>query len=147
MNTLKDKLIARLTEKPKMLFLIDALGAFLSAFFLFLIALHWSEYFGIPKQAVVCLAVLAICLCMYSAICFLVLSGAWMSFICIMGIANFLYCVSTIGLLVKYAPLLTKIGGVYFGIEIVIICGLVYTELYVAKEIRKKGGGSKSMMD
>lgn len=147
MNKLKDKLIARLTEKPQTLFLIDALGAFLSAFFLFLIVLQWSQYFGIPKQALACLVVIAICLCMYSAICFLVLNGAWRPFICIMGIANLLYCVLTIGLLVKYAPLLTKIGAIYFGIEIVIICGLVYIELYVAKEIRKKGGGSKSMMD
>lgn len=91
-----------------------------------------------PKTVLTYLSVIAICFCIYSTACFLFLKGSWSPFIRLIGIANLLYCALTIGILIKYYPVLTTIGAIYFLIEIVIICGLSYIELNVAKENKEK---------
>ena len=133
MNKIINKLINHLTENPKTLFLIDSLGAMLTAFFLFVIMRLFNEYFGMPKTVFTYLFVIAICFCIYSATCFLFLKRHWTPFIRFISIANLLYCTLIIGLLIKYYPLLTKIETTYFLIEIIVICGLSYIELNVAK--------------
>ncbi|WP_286969933.1 hypothetical protein [Flavobacterium sp. UBA4854] len=138
MNKILNNLIGHLAENPRKLFLIDSLGAVLTAFFLFTIMRHFNEYFGIPKTALAYLAVIAVCFCFYSSACFLFLKRRWALFISLIGFANLLYCVLAIGLLIKYCHLLTIIGTAYFLIEIVIICGLSYIELNAAKRNKKK---------
>ena len=138
MNRIIKILINHLAEKPKTLFLIDCLGAMLTTFFLFVLMRQFNEYFGMPKTILTYLSVIAICFCIYSTACLLFLNGRWTPFIRVIGIANLLYCALTMGLLIKYYPLLTIIGAVYFLIEIVIICGLAYIELNVATEIKRK---------
>ncbi len=138
MNKVKDQLINYLIEKQRTLFLIDSLGALLTAFSLFVIVRQFNEYFGIPITILTYLSVIAICFCIYSTACFLFLNRRWTPFIRVIGIANLLYCALIMGLLIKYYPLQTIIGTVYFLIEIVIICGLAYIELNVATEIEKK---------
>ena len=132
------KLIDHFTERQRTLFLIDSLGAMISAFLLFVIMRRFYEYIGIPKTALTYLSVIAICFCFYSTACFLFLKERWSPFIRLIGIANLLYCALTIGLLIKYYPLLTIIGTLYFLIEIVIICALSYIELNVAKQNKEK---------
>lgn len=135
------KLINHFAEKQKTLFLIDSIGAFMTAFSLFAIVQQFNEHFGMPKNVLTYLSVIAVCFCIYSAACFLFLKGGLTPFIKFIGVANLIYCALTIGLMIKYYPLLTIIGTSYFLIEIVIICALSYVELNVAtknKEKRKK---------
>ena len=131
------KLINHFAENPKRLFLLDSLGAILTAFFLFVVIWQFNGYFGMPKPVLTYLSIIAICFCIYSTSCFLFLKAYWTAFIRLIGIANLLYCALTIGLLIKYYSLLTIIGVTYFLIEIVIICGLSHVELNVAKEIKR----------
>lgn len=138
MNRIINKLINHLAEKQKTLFLIDSLGAILTAFFLFVIMQLFNEYFGMPKTVLIYLSIIAICFCIYSTACFLFLKRRCTPFIRLIGFANLFYCVLTIGLLIKYYPLLTIIGITYFLIEIVIICGLSYVELNVANKNKKR---------
>lgn len=126
------KLIKYFTEKQKTLFLIDSIGAFMTAFSLFVIVRQFNLYFGIPENELAYLSLIAVCFCIYSATCFLFLKGDLKPFIRLISIANLIYCVLTIGLLIKNYPLLTIIGATYFLIEIAIICGLSYIELNVA---------------
>jgi hypothetical protein len=126
-----------------MLFLIDSLGAVLTAFFLFVLMRPFNEYIGIPETVLTFLSVIAICFCVYSATCFLFLKGRRTPFIRLIGIANLLYCALTTGLLIKYFPLLKIIGTIYFLIEIIIICVLGYVELNVATEIKKMRSDDK----
>ena len=126
------KLIGYFAQKHKTLFLIDAIGALITAFFLGVIMLQYNEYFGMPKNILFNLSIIAICLCIYSATCFLFLKNSWAVFVQIIGIANLLYCALTIGFLIKFYPLLTIIGILYFLVEIVIIFFLSYIELKVA---------------
>ncbi len=132
------KIINNFSEKPKTVFLIDSVGAFLTTLFLFLIVWNLNEYFGMPKTALTYLSVIASLFCIYSTSCFLFLNRRWILFISIIGIANLLYCFFTIGLLIKHYTLLTTFGIIYFMVEIVIIFVLSYVELMVATEIRKK---------
>ncbi len=138
MNRIINKLVNHLSEKGKTLFLIDCVGAFLSAFFLFVIMAQFSKYFGMPKTILTYLAAIAVCFCIYSTACFLFLKRPWSHFIKFIGIVNLLYCTLTLGLLIKYYPLLTKIGTMYFLVEIAIIGMLGYGELHVAKKIEKR---------
>ena len=138
MNRIINNLINHLAEKQKTLLLIDSLGAILTAFFLFLIMRLFNEYFGMPKTVLTYLSAIAVCFCIYSTACFLFLRRRWTPFIRLIGFANLLYCLLTIGLLIKYYHLMTIIGTAYFLIEIVIICGLSYVELNVAKINKKK---------
>lgn len=138
MNKRINKILNKLAGRPKLLFLIDSLGALSTSFFLFVIMRLFNEYFGMPKTVLTYLAVIAICFCIYSTACFLFLKKQWTPYIRFIGIANLLYCGLTIGLLIKYYPLLTIIGRTYFLMEIIIICGLAYFELNVESEIMKK---------
>ena len=131
------KTIKQLASEPKKLFLIDSLGALTTALLLFVVSRNLNEYFGMPARILTYLSGIAICFCIYSTTCFLVLKGNWTPFIKGISIANLLYCVLTIGLVIFYNPQLTKIGIAYFLGEIAIICGLVCIELRVAMEINK----------
>ena len=131
------KTIKYLSLKPKTLFLIDSIGALLTTFFLFVVLRNLNEYFGMPKAILTYLSVVAACLCIYSTTCFFKLKDNWTPFIMGISIANLLYCILTISLIIFYDPLLTIIGTTYFLLEVAIICGLVYIELNVATTIKK----------
>jgi len=133
-----EKLIKYFIEKQKTLFLIDSVGAFMTAFSLFVVMQQFNEYFGMPKNELTYLSVIAICLCIYSVTCFLFIKVDFTLFIRFIGVANLIYCALIIGLLIKYYPLLTIIGTIYFLSEIVIICILSYIELNVAKRNKEK---------
>ena len=138
MNRWLKNCLNQLTEKPRLLFLIDSLGAFLTAFMQSVLLLNCNEYFGMPPTILLYLSAIAICFCIYSAVCSFLLKQHWTAFIIgIISIANLFYCVLTIGLLIFYYPLLKISDLVYFIAEIVIICGLVSIELKVAVTLRK----------
>lgn len=132
------KLIKYFNEKPRILFLIDSIGAFTTAFFLFVITQHLHVYFGIPKPQMTYLLIIALCYSIYSGACFLFIKGSVTPFMKLIGVANILYCALTIGILIKYWNFATGFGTTYFLIEIVIICTLSYVELKVAKRIKRK---------
>ena len=132
------KTINRLAKKPERLFLIDSFGAILTAFLLFVVLRNFHEYFGMPQSILTCLAGIALIFCIYSATCYLLLKDNWSPYIKVISTANLLYCVLTIVLIVIYYPVLTILGLGYFIAEIVVICGLVFIELKVAKTLEKK---------
>ena len=131
------KIIKLLSSEPKKLFLIDSLGALTTAFLLFVVLRNFNEYFGMPERILTYLSAFAVCFCIYSTTCFFFIKENWTPFIKGIGIANLLYCILTIGLIISNEPQLTTIGIAYFLGEIFIICGLVYIELNVATEINK----------
>lgn len=142
MNRILNKLISHLAENQKTLFLIDSLGAALTAFILFVMMRHFKQHFGMPKTVLIFLLASAVCFSIYSAVCSLFLKARRTLFISLIGFANLLYCVLTIGLVIKYRHLLTLIGIGYFLIETVIICTLSYLELNAVKEIKKRAADS-----
>lgn len=134
------KIIDQLTENPRALFLIDSLGAFLTAFLLFVVLRSFNEYVGMSKKVLTNLSLIAIVFCLYSTFCTLFVKVNQASPIRIIGIANLLYCILTAGLLLIHYSDLTGMGIAYFLIEIIIICGLVYIELNVARSLGRAKG-------
>jgi hypothetical protein len=132
------KIIKHLSLEPKKLFLIDSIGALTTASLLFVVLRNFNEYFGMPERILTYLSLIAVCFCIYSTTCSFVIKANWTPFIKAISIANLLYCVFTICLIIFNDPQLTTIGIAYFLGEIAIICGLVYIELNVANEINKR---------
>jgi len=136
-NSIMQKLIKYFAEKQKTLFLIDSIGALITAFSLFVVMRTFNAYFGMPEKELTYLSIIAVCFGIYSAFCFLFLKRELSPFIKLIGFANLFYCALTFGLIIKHYSSLTLMGIAYFLIEIIIIWALSYVELNVAKEINK----------
>lgn len=130
--------IDRLAKEPRKLFLVDFLGAFLTAFLLFAVLRAYHEVVGVASGTLTLLAGIAVVFCIYSACCFLFLKGNWVPFIQAISIANLLYCMVTLGLIFIPGSEISLAGKIYFLGEILVVCGLVYAELAVAKAIKKQ---------
>lgn len=133
-----NNILKQLALKPKILFLIDSLGALVTAFFLFFILRTFHAHFGMPQTILIYLSIVAIVFCLYSITCFLFLNNNWQPFLRIISIANLLYCCLTIGLVLYYYQRLTVLGMTYFSIEIIVICMLVFVELKTLDKCMKE---------
>lgn len=125
-------LINKLIQNPKRLFLIDSLGALLTTFFLLGILRPLEHLFGMPQPVLLLLAIPALGFALYSACCYWLVGTRWRPFMRVIAGANFLYCCITASLVVWLLPQLTGLGITYFGLEMVVICVLVYVELRAA---------------
>jgi hypothetical protein len=114
---------------PRILFLVDGLGALVTAFFLFVVLKIYEEYIGMPQVVLNYLSMIAVLLSFYSMSCFFLLKDQSQIFLRIIGVANLLYCCLTMGLLIYNYQVLTILGATYFLTEIIIICGLAFFEL------------------
>lgn len=129
-------IIRRLTLKPRTLFLIDGIGAFATAFFLFAILRTFNEYFGMPQITLTYLSIIAVVFCFYSITCFFVLSDNWQPYLKTISFANLIYCCLTMGLVLYYYQNLSILGITYFLAEITIVCALVFVELKILSKFR-----------
>lgn len=127
---------SHLIRKPKILFLIDGIGALVTAFSLFVILRTFHEYFGMPKVTLNYLSIVAAIFCFYSSSCFFLLKNNWQPFLRIIGVANLLYCCVTMCLMIYYYDRLTILGITYFLTEIIIVCAVAFMELNILKNNR-----------
>ena len=132
MTTKRLPIIDRLTLNPKKLFLIDSIGAVVTAFMLFAVLSRYEEYFGMPRKVLYVLSLMACMFAIYSFCCYYFIEQYGRPFLKIIGIANGLYCMLTFGLLIVYHQSLTILGFIYFLLEIGVIIGLVIIELTVS---------------
>ena len=120
---------------PKRLFLLDGLGALLSAFFLGVLLANFEEMFGMPPNVLYRLSLLACVLAVYSLCCSFFAVGKWSLLLRVIAIANLLYCCLTIGCLVVFSRHLTLLGIVYFVLEVMVIGVLITIELKGASSV------------
>jgi hypothetical protein len=118
--------------QPKTIFLIDGMGALVSAVLLGLVLTRLETFFGLPKNVLYVLAGIALLLAVYS------LSNAFMQQINpsrrlkLIAVANLLYCLLTVVLLFIFYPQLTIFDVYYFMGELLIILSLASLELKAA---------------
>ncbi|ULQ51769.1 hypothetical protein [Flavihumibacter fluvii] len=127
-------LFSKLTVSTKRIFLIDGIGALLTAFLLLAILRTFNEYFGMPLNALDFLSVIALIFSVYSFCCFFLIKNNWRLFLQVIIIANLLYCFLTAGLVIFYYPQLTILAVIYFLLEIVVVFCLVFFEINVLIE-------------
>jgi len=102
------------------LFLLDFLGAVLSAVLLGVVLVRYQAYFGMPVHVLYSLSFVACAFAVYSGSCYLLrVSNA--VFLRIIAVANCTYCAVTIALLFQFYHSLTTLGLVYFIAEIFVI--------------------------
>ena len=120
--------------QPKKLFLIDSLGAFLSAFLLGVVLVRLERSFGMPRNVLYFLSISACMLGTYSFICHVLLKEHWKPYLQIIASANLLYCCLTIGLVLYWNKALTNLGLLYFLSEIGVVITLAIVELKTASK-------------
>lgn len=118
--------------QPQKLFLVDSLGALLSAILLGLILTRFEQTFGMPQNVLYILAVIPCIFAIYSFFCFLSKTANWRPLMKIIAIANLLYCCLTAGLMVYFYQQLTVLGLFYFVLELIIVSILAIIELKTA---------------
>lgn len=129
MSNFVQQFLTKITSNPKRLFLIDSLGAVLTAFLLGVVLVRFEPVFGMPRSVLYVLALVACGFAVYSFCCYLFIEKKWRPFLCIIAIANLIYCCVTLGLIFYLWEELTALGVVYFLGEIIIIVALVIVEV------------------
>ena len=140
------KIVLKFVQKPRNLFLVDAIGAMITTVILVVILINFNHYFGISKTTFSYLSLFVAFLCIYSTTCFFFLKDNWVIYIRIISSANLLYCLLTLGLMIFNHAELTIIGLIYFLVEMAIISGFVYIELSVANTIKEKKNNNLSKL-
>jgi len=118
----------KLKNNIRKLFLIDAIGALVSIFFLGVVLVWLEDKIGMPRNVLYILASLPVFFAIYSFSCYLFVKNNWSPFLKGIAILNLLYCFLTIGLLFFYDHNLTILGWTYFIVELIIIIVLVGIE-------------------
>ncbi|MEL7120827.1 MAG: hypothetical protein AAFO07_15350 [Bacteroidota bacterium] len=124
-----------LTISPKRIFLVDGLGALLSAAYLGILMVVLNEYFGMPVSVLYVLAGIACFFAVYSLSCHFFLKKNWKPFLGFIMTANLLYCVLTLVLVIYHFNGLTTLGVVYFILEMFVIIWIVSLERKVYQSL------------
>lgn len=133
-------IIHKFSAKPKKLFLIDGLGALISAIMLGLILVRFENTFGMPFKVLYSLSFMACMFFIYSFLCFLGDIDNWRPYMKLIAFTNLIYCCLTIGLVLLLYQKVTVYGLIYFAAEIIIVLMLASIELITASNsIYRKG--------
>lgn len=123
---------------PKKLFLIDGIGAILSAFLLGIVLVKLERFFEIPASTLYLLAVLPICFALYDGYCYRKGNDKIAQSLKTIAVMNLLYCCLSFGFMVYHFEILTNLGCVYLLIEILIVLLLSALEIKVANRLISK---------
>jgi len=115
----------------KQLFLLDGVGAVVTALMLGVVLTTFQSTFGMPTDILVGLALIAAGFAAFSLTCHFRDKGP--AHLLVIAAANSAYCVVTLGLVLTLHEDLTWLGMAYFLGEIVIILGLVALEVTTAR--------------
>lgn len=123
------------TFTPKQLFLIDAVGALLSAFLLGIVLVKLESFFGIPRSALYLLAAIPCFFALYDLLCYILARQKTAGLLRGIAYANILYCCLSIGLAFYHVASITIFGWLYILGEILIVVFLARLELKTANKI------------
>lgn len=119
--------------KNQKIFLVDAIGAGVSIFSLF-IPYTFEEFFGMPQSSIVIFISIAIVCFIYSTSVYLSKTPNWKFFLMIIALLNISYCIFTLYHIIIHRSVLTMYGYVYFISEILIIFTLAMYELKLSRK-------------
>jgi hypothetical protein len=128
----------KMTLAPKRLFLIDSLGGMLSALLLGVVLARFETAFGMPQKVLYFLSCLACVYAVYSFMSYWRIKDNWRRSMQVIAIANLFYCCLTIGLVSYHYQQLTKLGLIYFLLEVIIIISLIVMELKTVYKFHRK---------
>lgn len=121
-----------LLDKRMLVFLLDSLGATISAIILGVVWVNQNLYVGIPTKTLYILSLIACALAIFSFVNYLLVKKNGKSSLKIIAFANLIYCCITAGFVFNSYTSITRLGLLYFIIEISVILLLVFVELKMA---------------
>lgn len=113
---------------PKILLLIDFLGALVTAICLLVIRFFFGDYFTMPQWVLLPLALVASAFSMYSFCGYLSVKDKQTSFLNVISLANLVYAITLLIILGVYRSRLTVFDWIYFLLEASIIFVLIFFE-------------------
>jgi len=120
-------------KKLKQLFLLDGIGALLSAILLGCVLTRFESFFGIPKSTLYFLATLPCFFALYDFYCYYKIDKNLGKYLKLIAIVNILYCILSLGFGFYHYQKITLFGWAYIIIEIIIVLVLAIIELKMAK--------------
>ncbi|MCC7506075.1 MAG: hypothetical protein IT259_12280 [Saprospiraceae bacterium] len=117
---------------PRLLFLIDACGAALSALMLGFVLPHFEAAIGMPRAMLYGFAAAACVFALYSFSNYYQMRANWRPYLTAIAAANLLYCCATAAAILYGRGQLTAAGWVYFLLEIGVIVCLAMVEWRMA---------------
>ena len=133
-----NQLLQYFFNQPKKLFLLDAIGAFLTATFIGVIMRNNLGTFGLPTQEAVVMTFIAYSFFCFSGICYLFVKNKQYKYIFIIATANSLYVLLSFFIFFNHFKDLTPFGIMYLLSEMATIILLVTLEFSIAKKLLKK---------
>ncbi len=125
-------IIGKFSLNPRRLFLLDSLGALLTAFLNGVILTKFQDLFGMPPKVLTILSAIAFTYATYSICCYFFIGQNWRPYMKAIAFANLAYCCLTIGFVFAYYPSTTILGLSYFLAELIVIICLLVIELKTA---------------
>jgi hypothetical protein len=125
-------MLKALAVDVKRIFLIDCLGALLTAFMLGVILPAFEDYFGMPRTILYGLSAVAFIFAIYSGCCYY-FSQYNKALLRIIAFANLFYSCVSLALVIFMRERLTTLGLLYFSLELIIVGILITIELQVAR--------------
>lgn len=113
-------------------FLIDGLGALLTAVSIHLLATFFLDWVGLPAEVLRILTLVVLMMAVYSFFCHLIVKGNKRKWLLVIIVANLLYVLATAVLLIIYHDRLKLPGLIYFLSEFVVVFVLVRWEAKIA---------------
>lgn len=132
------QLIQTCLRSPRKLFLMDGLGALVSAFLLGVVLVQLESIFGIPRSTLYVLAFVPCVFALYDFCCFFMLKNNESTFLMVIAIANMLYCILSIGFALHHYQSLTYLGWGYIIIEVAIVLAIAVIELQTARTLASR---------
>jgi len=132
------KLIKNSEQNPKILFIIDGLGAAITAFCLGIVLVKFEWFFGIPSKVLYALAIIPIFYVLYDFYSYRKPISQVGTYLKGIAILNLLYCILSFGLGLMHSESMTIWAWIYIINEIIIIVSLSMIELRTANKLRHK---------
>jgi hypothetical protein len=118
----------KLLKEPLFVFLIDGIGAFISAFFLGFVLKWLANYVHIPPKMLCILTLPALVYMFFSLACYVAKVKNWAFFLKITLAGNiFYFCLSIFATFIFY-PSINILGLIYLGSECLILLFLICLE-------------------
>ncbi len=127
-------LVKKISLTPRILFLIDGLGAIISALILGVILVRYNELIGMPVNSLYFLALLPLVFIFYDVYCYLTIKNRLLSKVKGIVTLNSLYCIiSIIEIYINWKSL-TSLGLTYFVLELIVLILIIRFEVSVMKK-------------
>ena len=121
----------------KNIFLVDGIGAIITALLLSQLLARFEPVFGMPKEVLYLLAGIAACFAVYSLSVHFLIKENRKPYLMGIAVANTLYCSATLVLVIYLNQSLTWLGIAYFISEIITVMSLVRVEFLIVNNPKR----------